>query len=73
MDAQTAVDLMVLGTSDDAAVALIDWNRRMYTQTNDERHNDMIKLLVQAIDNTYGVGTYHKYLTDGTLPSDQLV
>lgn len=73
MTAQTAIDFMVLGMPDTEAIKLIKWNRRMLTQTNDELHEDMIAMIIQAIDNTYGEGSYHKYLASGTLPSAQCV
>lgn len=71
MDAQVAIDLMVLMMRDTEVIHNIKRNRAAYTATNDERHNEMIAMLVKGFDNTYGEGSYHKYLADGTLPSEQ--
>lgn len=71
MDAQTAIDLVVLGLPDIVALNLIDTHFFYLTDTKNEHSQELIDMLIKSIDNTYGDGSYAKFCATGTLPSLQ--
>lgn len=72
MNAQTVVDLMVLGMTDVAAIDLIESHKFFIKDgTGTAESAELIDMIIIAIDNMYGVGSYEKTVKYGVLPSEQ--
>ena len=71
MKAQTAMDLIVLDMKDVDAITMVDKQMANFASTGAEDHLKVACMVVKAIDNTYGIGSYAKYKQTGVLPSEQ--
>lgn len=71
MDNQTLMDIVALTTPDHAMLEMFEANKRAFERGDGAAHYDVMRLIVQAIDNTYGIGSFDLYKDTGILPSKQ--
>ena len=71
MDAQMLIDMVALAQSDVAMLNLFEKAREYFEDENGSQWETLMRLIVQAVDNTYGVGSFDLYKDTGILPSKQ--
>ena len=71
MDNQMLIDMVALAQSDVAMLNLFEKAREYFEDGNGANWQILMKLIVQAIDNTYGIGSFDMYKDTGILPSKQ--
>lgn len=71
MDNQKLMDLVALTTTDKVMLKMFETNRQYFEDGCGAEHEVIMHLIVQAIDNTYGIGSFDMYKNTGILPSAQ--
>lgn len=71
MDNQTLMDLVALTAPDYVMLNMFDANKRAFERGDGAAHEIIMHLIVEAIDNTYGIGSFDMYKDTGKLPSEQ--
>lgn len=71
MDNQMLIDMVALAQSDVAMLNLFEKAREYFEDGNGSQWETLMRLIVQSVDNTYGVGSFDLYKDTGILPSKQ--
>ena len=71
MNNQMLIDMVALAQSDVAMLNLFEKAREYSEDGNGSQWQLLMELIVQAIDNTYGDGSFDLYKNAGILPSKQ--
>ena len=71
MDNQMLIDMVALAQSDVAMLNLFEKAREYFEDGNGSQWETLMRLIVQAVDNTYGIGSFDLYKDTGILPSKQ--
>lgn len=71
MDNQMLIDMVALAQSDVAMLNLFEKAREYFEDGNGSQWETLMRLIVQAVDNTYGIGSFDMYKDTGILPSKQ--
>ena len=68
---QTIIDMVALATNDSTMLNLAEKARKNFEAGYGVDWKTLADLVAQAIDNTYGVGSFDMYKNTGILPSKQ--
>lgn len=71
MQNKELIEILVLGMSDEAAIKLAEQHNTLYRETGADCHKYIMQLLVNAIDCSWGEGSFKLYKNTGKLPSEQ--
>lgn len=71
MENQTVMDLLALTMPDVQLLDAFEMNRTYFEDGYGAQHEVIMHMIVEAIDNTYGIGSFDMYKNTGILPSQQ--